>query len=288
MALDERQKQIQTQAGLEESRLNTDFIDFLKKYSSIILTIILAIVVAYVGYGKLRESRASKLGDAFAQYESARKASSPTNLRRVADEFTGQVEIGSLSRLDAADVMLTSAIKGLVPGAVTDRAKGTVTNPEDILTADARAKLLADAKALYERVVTDTQGDPLKATLTIGAMFGVAAVAETTANADEAKAMYAKIEQLATAANLPDLAGIAKSRAADVQQFLGGVKLMSADEVKTKPAPPPPPAPIPAVKPELDFPPSPLLPVDQGSSIAPGVPVTPAAPAAPANPANPG
>ena len=263
MALDDRQKQIQTSAGLDESRLNQEFVDLLKRFSTPLLLVILLVVGGYVGWGKLSEARESKLGDAFGQYEAAVKAGNPTNLLRVAEDFTGQGEIGSLARMAAADIYLASAIKGLVPGAELT-PEGTTKNPDDILTAEKRSALLADAKRQYQIVLDATRSDSFKAVHSLGALFGLAAVAETTGNADEAKKYYAEVPAIADAAGLTSFSDMAKSRTADVDKFVGGVRLLAAADVKSKPAPPAPPAltpaPVASPKPELNFPPTPLDP----------------------------
>ena len=47
-SLDRRTRQITEGAGLEESRLNQDFVEFLKKWSTPLLLVIVAAVAAYV------------------------------------------------------------------------------------------------------------------------------------------------------------------------------------------------------------------------------------------------
>jgi len=260
MALDDRQKQIQTSAGLDESRLNQEFVDLLKRFSTPLLLVILVVVGGYVGWGKLGEARENKLGDAFSQYEAALKAGNPNNLLRVAEDFSGQREIGSLARMAAADIYLSSAIKGLIPGAELT-PEGTTKNPDDILTAEKRTALLTDAKKQYQIVLDATRNDNFKAIHSLGALFGLAAVAETAGNAEEAKKYYAEVQPIADAAGLTSFTDMAKARAADVDKFIGGVRLLAAADVKSKPAPPAPaPAPIAPPTPELNFPPTPLDP----------------------------
>lgn len=269
MALDDRQKQIQTSAGLEDARVNQDFIDLLKRFSTPLLIVVLLVVGGYVGLNKLKESRETKLGDAFAQLEAATKAGNPTNLLRVAEDFPGQGEIASLARLAAADIYHSAAIKGLIPGAELN-PDGSVKNADDVLTADKRTAMLNDAKAQYQRVLDATRGDKFKAVHSIGALFGLAAVAETQGNAGDAKTAYAAAQTIATEAGLPALGDIAKARSEDAEKFLGGVRLLAASEIKSKPQPP---APM--------LPPTPLM-LPDAAAPAPvtGPAAEPAAPAA--------
>lgn len=269
MALDDRQKQIQTSAGLEDARVNQDFIDLLKRFSTPLLVVVLLVVGGYVGINKLKESREAKLGEAFAQLEAATKAGNPTNLLRVAEDFPGQGEISTLARLAAADIYISAAIKGLVPGAELN-PDGSVKNADDVLSADKRTALLNDAKAQYQRVLDATRSDKFKASHSIGALFGLAAVAETQGNAGDAKTAYAAAVTIAAEAGLPALGDIAKARSEDAEKFLGGVRLLAASEIKSKPQPP---APTP--------PPTPLM-VPDAPAAVPVTPVVPATAPAPA------
>jgi hypothetical protein len=274
--------------------VNKDFIDLLKRFSTPLLVVVLLVVGGYVGINKLKEFREAKLGEAFAQLEAATKAGNPTNLLRVAEDFPGQGEIPTLARLAAADIYMSAAIKGLVPGAELN-PDGSVKNADDVLSAEKRTAMLNDAKAQYQRVLDATRGDKFKAVHSIGALFGLAAVAETQGNAGDAKTAYAAAVTIAAEAGLPALGDIAKARGEDAEKFLGGVRLLAASEIKSKPQPPAPtPPPTPLMVP--DAPATAPAPVTDPAAPAPGTaPASAPAPAptpaaaptpAPAEPAN--
>ena len=58
--MDERQQQIKAGAGLEESRINQDLIDFLQKWGSWILMALAVAALAYAGLQWLERQRVEK------------------------------------------------------------------------------------------------------------------------------------------------------------------------------------------------------------------------------------
>src|SRR5688572_7664235 len=133
--------QIREGAGLEESRLNQDLVDWLKKWSSPILFIICGVVVAYAGINWVRTKRAEALDRAFAHLSEAEQTGSPDSLLAVAQEHSGQRAVPLLARLAAADIHLRSARTGVAIGAQLN-ADGTPTAPEDVLTPEQRDEQL--------------------------------------------------------------------------------------------------------------------------------------------------
>ncbi|HVZ93431.1 MAG TPA: tetratricopeptide repeat protein, partial [Phycisphaerales bacterium] len=102
--MEDRQKQIQVGAGLQESRLNADLIQFLQKYGTPILMVVLVIVLGYVGWSKYNRWQAERRDEAFAAYQAARGgvgadgtlAGSPDNLLKVAEERRGRGAVWEL------------------------------------------------------------------------------------------------------------------------------------------------------------------------------------------------
>ena len=70
--MDQRQAQIRERAGLEESRLNEDFIDFLRKYGFLILLVAALAAGLTSGVRWYREYTVRKVTTAFADFEAAR------------------------------------------------------------------------------------------------------------------------------------------------------------------------------------------------------------------------
>lgn len=291
MALDERQQQIKEGAGLEESRLNVEFIDWLRRWSTPLLVVIAVVVLSYVLYERWQLSQKAGVDRAFTQLDAITESQnpSPESLKALADEFSGIRAVPHLARLAAADLYLQAARRGVRVGANLGQ-DGALADAGDLLTDEQRKAVLSDAEALYNRVLSDTGGDRDEAQHAINAAYGLAAVAECRADPAVAATFYKRVVDLAQAkgfkahvdiatrrmASLPNLEMPALYAAADLP------KLPWADELN-----PPPPGPLPEL-PESGSQPTPLDPAqDPGAAPAtpPTTPTTPDPGAPP--PANP-
>lgn len=251
MALDERQQQITEGAGLEASRLNVEFIDWLRRWSTPILAVIAVVVLGYVAYGRWHQSRRAEIDRAFAQYDAVVGSvnPSPDSLKTLAEEFEGARAVPHMARLKAADIYLRAARRGLKPG-VELNADGTPKGPDDLLNGETRERTLAEAQRLYQQVFEATAGDKAGAQLSIGSAFGLAAVAECRGDATAASVAYKQVVSIATTAGFTLQAEIARQRAESLATLQMPTlyakaelpKLPWADEL----TPPPPPAPDPS------------------------------------------
>lgn len=232
MALEQRQTEIQEGAGLTESRLNRDFIDFLKKWGGVILLVILAITAGYLGLRRLSEHREQTRAAAFDDLEAARASGNPAGLVQLADEHSGQGAVPVLARLEAADAYRVAAYRGLAPGAAVE-SDGSVKDPKDILNAEGRERLLAQAATQYQLALDGAEADPGMAIQAISARFGLAAIAETRGQTEEARKQYEAAQAHATRAGFTDLAETAKRRIATMSEFVEMPVLLSRADVKT-------------------------------------------------------
>jgi hypothetical protein len=281
--VDERQSQIKEGAGLDESRLNADFVDFLKKWSTPALLVIAAIVVGLFALRKLEERREAHIDAAFAQYEAAASpqptgdpgtaqltswvAVSPFTLQGVAEEYSDVRGARWLSRLAAADTYLTAVRAGVTLGA-TVKVDGTVDDPEqDLLTPEARDDYLEQARSLYRSVLQDTENDTGATLHTLRALFGIAAVQESAGEISGARETLDRAATLAAARGYADLARLAERRSQTLDQLAEPVTLISQDALPKLPWEQEEPAPL-----ELDEP-APLGPL--GPPEAPGEPEVP-------------
>jgi hypothetical protein len=155
--MDERQAQIREGAGLDEARLNLEFIEFLKKWSTPALIIVAVIALGYFGWQKRKEMRAAAVTNAFVQLEAASDAGNPAGLLAVADEHRAHGAVAEIAYLKAADIHLSSYRAGLAPGSRVT-SDGTPEDPKDLLSEDDRKKQLERAAELYRWVVNETAG----------------------------------------------------------------------------------------------------------------------------------
>lgn len=221
--------QIREGAGLEESRLNQDMVDFLKKYSTPILFVICGVVVAYAGLNWVRTKRAEALDRAFMHFSEATRTRSPDSLLAVAQEHAGQRAVPTLARLEAADIHLRAARTGVAVGAQLN-ADGTPADEADVLTPEQRAQQIEQAAALYQRVVDDSHGTDANLTA-ISGMFGLAAVAEMRGDTAAAEQWYTRIADRARGAQLPGLEKIANERKATLNTIANTPTLYSSAQL---------------------------------------------------------
>lgn len=229
--LDKRQRDIKVGAGLEEARYNVEFIDFLQRWGPTVMLVIAATALGFWGLQKWRENRDSKQGAAFGELDQAVQTApgidvSPEVLIRIAEANQGQGSVPLMARLKAAEQWRTSAMKGYRTGATIDPKTRTVTNQDDVLTADGKKDYLEKAKAQYQIVVDQTIGNVAKATFTLTGYMGLAAVAESQGHVEDAKAAYKQAQDLADKALFPEYATLAKKRLENVEKYAGPVTLL--------------------------------------------------------------
>lgn len=235
--MDERQQQIRAGAGLEESRLNTEFIDFIQKWGGPFLLLCAAIMGAWAAFNWWNKQQAERLDEAFGQYEAqlAGGNPSPEALKAVAAEYEGVASVALLARLDAAEVYMGSVRSGLKAGAAPT-PDGTAA-PEDLLTDDDRTRLLSQAESLYRQCFDQASGARGRSLLAIRAAYGLAAVAECRGEFDAARGHYERIAEIADTAGLANHAAFARSRLGDLNDIQTMPRLWAAAELAQKPIP---------------------------------------------------
>jgi hypothetical protein len=248
--MDKRQTEITQGKGLQESRINQDFVDFLNKWSTPVLLLLVLVAGGIWAKRMWDERRVAKVNAAFASYEAALGAGNPNpeSLRRVAEEFPGVRGVPGMARLTTADLYLSAATTGLKPGAELD-GEGRAVNADDVLDDAARLRYLEDAGRLYEQVLADAEAAD-QTLLAIGAAFGSGAVKVSRGDADGARGMYERAAALAEEGRYPILAGIARERAAGVGSVAARSPLPSSASL-------------------------PALQIEAGTSVVPGEPETP-------------
>ncbi|MFO0832969.1 MAG: hypothetical protein U0637_14150 [Phycisphaerales bacterium] len=212
--MDERQQQIRERAGLEESRLNQDFIEFLNKWGTNILMCIAVVALGYWGYQKYQQRESDKVAAAYSALEAARSGDnpSPDTLISVADEWQGRGAVSLLARREAADIYLDCVARGIKPGAVVNQDGTLGSSDDEIKTSDDRETLLQQAEANYQWILDHARADDDKAQHTMGALYGLASVAECRGQWDKAKEYYSQIVELTKRKGFANHQAIAQKR----------------------------------------------------------------------------
>lgn len=196
--MDKRLDQIKEGAGLEESRINEELVEFLKRHSDKFTLLILIAAIGIVGQKWWHNYQISAENDAWAEYTAAAELG-PQNLVEVANRYDGRVGLRLQALLDAADQYLdfvrldlteVAAMDALArPGAIFQNEYGE----EERLTDEQRDEYLQAAEDLYSQVVGLAGSDPAKRLYVIQGLFGQAAVAEERREYDAARALYEQV-----------------------------------------------------------------------------------------------
>lgn len=265
--MDERHSKIKEGAGLDESRLNTDFLDFINKWGPRLLLVFIVIMGLYLGRNYLKDQKIQRVSEAFRDYNEVHLAgtpptmlirdigldgdAAPDSILEVARQHRSIARVARLAELRAADAAMAVVRRGVEPGA-TLTPEGTVEDPADLLSDDRIAELLDQAASLYQTVLDATKDDEAQVLLAIEASFGLATVAECRGNLDDAAAWYDKARNRALDTSFPKLADLASARTDALPELATPVVLISQAELYV---PPPPviPDPEPIVVPPEDL-----------------------------------
>ena len=198
-----RLQQIQQQQ-LTESRLNDDFLYWLKNKGPNYLFVILLGLCAVMGWNLWQKKKGEARTAAWADLGSA---TLPAAYEEVAATHKGIDSVDAWAFLSAADRYMSSIQSG-------NRFDRQASDADYRLTPELREQWLAEAERLYGQVIgaAQTSGEKEKAGFIIAAHFGKAAVAESRGNLDAAKR---ELDEAAAAAGTAwePLARVARERA---------------------------------------------------------------------------
>lgn len=225
--MDDRQRTIVEGAGLEESRLNQDFIEWLRKWGTPILMVVVVVSGGYAAWNMWARFQERSHDEAYAQFHAAAVAGSPDNLVVVAEQHRGKGAIYEMALIEAADAYLASARTGVRPGGSSD-------NAEDLLDEEQRQSNLRRAGELYQSLLDATAKSPRGRELhTLNGLFGVAAVAESAGQTDRAREHLSSAAELAERAAFPKIAEVARERIATLDTLSAAPRLYERSEVRS-------------------------------------------------------
>ncbi|MBL8964402.1 MAG: hypothetical protein KF787_04745 [Phycisphaeraceae bacterium] len=279
--VDER-REIREGAGLDEARLNQDFIDFLRRWSTPFLVVVAVVAVGYAGYTRWQERKNARFNDAYAEFERVAGVNtpSPTSLRRLAEDYEGVGGVSLLARLQAADLYLQAVRRGIKAGAQVEFT-GEIANAEDAITPQDRLEYLDQAWELFSKVARDARRNDSQLLIAIGATYGLAAVAECREDYDAARTQFEAIVAMATGSPYADHAAVARDRIADLDRIRNVARLFAKAELPAEAVAPPSPF-DPQPSPPAAGPPAPRPPADpQGPPADAPSPADPEQPPAP-------
>lgn len=235
--MDDRQRTIVEGAGLEESRLNQDFIDFLRKWGTPLLLLVVVAAALYSGSTMWARYQERSHNQAYADFHAAAVAGSPDNLVVVAEQHKGRGAVYELALIEAADAYLESARSRIRPG-------GAAGNADDVLSDEQVESNLRRAGELYGQIVNATGSKRGHELHLLNGLFGEAAVQESLGDVEQARTTLNRAGEVARSSGFPELAGVAAERLASLASLSEQPRMYDASEVRSSTARPNAPTPM--------------------------------------------
>ena len=223
--MDQRLKDIH-QTDLTESRINEDFVDWLKTKGPQWLLLILVGIAGYLGLLRYKQYKADYYNQAWGALLESKL---PGSFEDVAAKYLDVPGLAQMALRMGADTILESlsADRPLGADPNTPGSAGGISETD-------RIEYLDRAERLYQAVV-DNDNDSLALALhTVSAMQGLAVIAETRGDVENARRFYEMAADRAEA-NYPDLAARVRQRAATADQYAVAVTLPAQADLPTAP-----------------------------------------------------
>ncbi|MFK7758696.1 MAG: hypothetical protein AB8C13_01975 [Phycisphaerales bacterium] len=212
--MDDRQTEIRSGAGLEDSRINKEFIDFLNKWSSPVILVFAIAALVWAGLRWMEQKKIEKIDLAFGSLQAATLGGnpSPASLNALAEEYKGVKSVSEIAKLTTADMYISAFLRGVEPGAQISTLTGEPVEESDKLDDQQREAYLRQAETLANEVVSMSSGDTGKALMTIQGFMRLGAIAECNRDFDRARSEYGRAIDLAEQISMPSVKGFAQMR----------------------------------------------------------------------------
>jgi len=207
--MDKRLKDIQ-QGTLTESRLNSDFLFWLKEQGPNWLLGVLLVLCGVLGWNWWHQRQEANRDQAWTELS---EADSPQALMDIAERHAGHDAIATLATLEAADRYMEAVRSGQRP----DREAGST---DAAVTPELRTQYLDEADRLYQAAGAGVEpGSPSRTLLLASALFGRAAVAESRGDAAAAETHLKAVQAIMKDTYAP-LAKVADDRMATMSSVM--------------------------------------------------------------------
>jgi hypothetical protein len=238
MAEDNRLDQIKEGAGLEDSRVNQEFVDFIRKWSTPVLLVAALLALGYFLYNKRIDSRAALINEAFIQLNQSTSSTSPSPdaLRRIAQDYKSVEGVYIQATMAAADEYLRAVQRGIKPGSAVNIQTNELESADDLLTEDDRVRFLSEAESMYKEVHAATVENPRYGLHTLGALYGLAAVSESRGDLESARNVLEQAAALAQDHGFLEQSAISNSRIQALPTLGESVQLVSKADLPEIPA----------------------------------------------------
>ncbi len=182
------------QKELTESRVNEDFVQWLKTSGPTWLIAILLGVAGFMGVMRWKEYAVQAREEAWIALA---QSTLPSSLEDVAEEHEKYLGVRQLARLRAAGQHLRAVQTNRPLSEVADPAATDPNEERPELSEDERSDHLTQADRLFQTVLGDDDGSDDLTIYMTNALFGRAAVAEAQGDLEGAKGFYEQAAQRA-------------------------------------------------------------------------------------------
>ncbi len=211
---------------LTESRINEEFVEWLRTKGWSWLLVILLGVAGYMGILRWKQYKSNYLSQAWIALAECQL---PGAFEDVAAKYSDVPGLPQVARRQAAETLLRSVQSGRPLG-----SNFLSSTPQASLTGDERLEYLGRADRLYQEVLDADDGSLATTLHAVSALQGRAVVAECRGDVAEATRLY---EVAATRAETtyPWLAERARQRASTVDVYAAAISLPKQADLPTKP-----------------------------------------------------
>jgi hypothetical protein len=230
-----RLRQIQQQ-DLSESRLNDDFVYWLKTSGPNWGLGLLVIICGYSLLNLYWQRKDTSRDNAWAEFTAATTSNLPESYASVATDHEAVDSVALLSWLSAGDAHLQDLQVGLIAPSVATSADGSV-NPPEPLTDETRKTKQDAADSFYGKVydkLAARKSELAMKPMVIAALFGRAAVAESRGATDAARGFLTEAQTLA-GTDFPAFAEAATTRLASLDTLATVASLPTKASLPPKP-----------------------------------------------------
>ncbi|MDY7109514.1 MAG: hypothetical protein SYC29_12840 [Planctomycetota bacterium] len=225
------------QTDLTESRINEDFVDWLKTNGPTWLLVILVAICVFIGVHRWRQHQSGHRNEAWQAFFDAKL---PGSYEDVANTYDGVGRVASLARLQAAEELLrfVQAGRALDASVTEEDLEDAEEDPaEEALSDELRQQYLDRADRLYEQVIDSDDGSRAFTIHVLNAHNGRAAIAEARGDSEAARRFYLQAAERVEPF-FPAQAEIARQRAETTDAFVQDIQFpVAADVEQRRPTP---------------------------------------------------
>lgn len=234
-----RLRQVQT-TDLTESRLNDDFVYWLKRNGSNYLLVVLLIACGVLGWNYYTRQQVAKSATAWADLSTASESRMPEPLEQAAKDHAAIPQVAMMALIAAGDLRLGQIQRGELSPAVGTTPAVPLDDAARKIAQEAADDNYAKAAQIAEKLGGGNR-DHIAPVL-FSSLFGRAAVAESRGDFEASKKHLEEVAAIA-GDKWPRIAEIAKTRMTGLVALAKPIAVPAAAEIPVKTTVVPPAAP---------------------------------------------